>query len=144
MNQTPPLEMFSVLPVPFSATRCPYSRLYNHFTIYIYCPDVLFTLGMDTDAQRAQHFAGMACGRIWTNTPAGWWPPAKPWNWVMAALRGLAAPAAWSRVTLAKGVEELQTAPLARPEPSGRMPSSDVGERSHWEFNDYRRCVRGC
>src|ERR1035437_7785367 len=29
----------------------------------------------------------LACGRIWTNTPAAWWPSAELWNWVMAAFR---------------------------------------------------------
>jgi len=51
---------------------------------------MFITLGMDIDAQLAQYF--VACGRIWTNMP----PPvaaSKPWNWVMAAFRGSAAPA---------------------------------------------------
>ncbi|MBI1898472.1 MAG: DUF2924 domain-containing protein [Acidobacteria bacterium] len=36
----------------------------------------------------------LACGRIWTNTPAAWWPPAKLWNSVMGVFRGSAAPVA--------------------------------------------------
>src|ERR1035441_3754194 len=37
----------------------------------------------------------LACGPIWPNTPAVWWPPAKPWNWVMEVFRGLVALAAF-------------------------------------------------
>src|ERR1019366_2093631 len=40
------------------------------------------------------HSTLLACGRIWTNTLAVSWPPAKPWNWVMAASRGSVEPAA--------------------------------------------------
>jgi hypothetical protein len=41
---------------------------------------------MDTDVQLANTF--LACGLIWTNTPAVWSLQAKPWNWVMAEFRG--------------------------------------------------------